>query len=202
MKLLQILAPGLIWAGAASAQTIGIVTTPSGSFSNSAGQAMAKVRAAPWSGRNSSDSPSTAGFWAREKRGCPFIGWIDSTARVRRDASRAISRMPGRLSSAVGRVFTWTLLTDVNTVVVFDPSFAVGGELNEAGTNAHHGTGGYFVAEADESDGSLLQYDPDIAVVTNIESDHLDFFGTDEAYVQVFDDFVDRLPLVDDAVDE
>ncbi|UGT69093.1 UDP-N-acetylmuramate--L-alanine ligase [Nocardia gipuzkoensis] len=74
-----------------------------------------------------------------------------------------------------------------------DPSFAVGGELNEAGTNAHHGTGDIFVAEADESDGSLLQYDPDVAVITNIESDHLDFFGSDEAYVQVFDDFADRL---------
>ncbi|SIS20563.1 UDP-N-acetylmuramate--L-alanine ligase [Williamsia sterculiae] len=74
-----------------------------------------------------------------------------------------------------------------------DPSFAVGGELNESGTNAHHGAGGIFVAEADESDGSLLEYTPDVVVVTNIEADHLDFFGTVEAYVQVFDDFVDRI---------
>ncbi|EGD55862.1 UDP-N-acetylmuramate--L-alanine ligase [Gordonia neofelifaecis] len=71
-----------------------------------------------------------------------------------------------------------------------DPSFAVGGELNESGTNAHHGSGDVFVAEADESDGSLLQYTPDIVVVTNIEADHLDFFGSEAAYVQVFDDFV------------
>jgi UDP-N-acetylmuramate--alanine ligase len=75
----------------------------------------------------------------------------------------------------------------------FDPSFAVGGDLGEAGTNAHHGSGDCFVAEADESDGSLLEYTPDIAVVTNIEADHLDFFGTAEAYRQVFDDFVERL---------
>ena len=61
----------------------------------------------------------------------------------------------------------------------FDPSFAVGGDLGEAGTNAHHGSGDCFVAEADESDGSLLQYHPDVAVVTNIEADHLDFFGSD-----------------------
>jgi len=74
-----------------------------------------------------------------------------------------------------------------------DPSFAVGGELGEAGTNAHHGSGAVFVAEADESDGSLLEYTPDVAVVTNIEADHLDFFGTDEAYVAVFDAFVERL---------
>lgn len=74
-----------------------------------------------------------------------------------------------------------------------DPSFAVGGELGEAGANAHHGSGDCFVAEADESDGSLLEYAPDVAVVTNIESDHLDFFGSTDAYVAVFDAFVDRL---------
>ncbi|MDV3128155.1 UDP-N-acetylmuramate--L-alanine ligase [Mycobacterium sp. 21AC1] len=75
----------------------------------------------------------------------------------------------------------------------FDPSFAVGGELGEAGTNAHHGSGHCFVAEADESDGSLLEYTPDVAVVTNIEADHLDFFGSEQAYTAVFDAFVDRI---------
>ena len=74
-----------------------------------------------------------------------------------------------------------------------DPSFAVGGELGEAGTNAHHGSGDCFVAEADESDGSLLEYTPNVAVVTNIESDHLDFYGSTDAYVAVFDSFVERL---------
>lgn len=74
-----------------------------------------------------------------------------------------------------------------------DPSFAVGGELGEAGTNAHHGSGECFVAEADESDGSLLEYTPNVVVVTNIESDHLDFYGSAEAYVEVFDSFVERL---------
>jgi UDP-N-acetylmuramate--alanine ligase len=75
----------------------------------------------------------------------------------------------------------------------FDPSFAVGGDLGEAGTNAHHGSGDCFVAEADESDGSLLEYTPNVAVVTNIEADHLDFFGSPQAYGAVFDDFVERL---------
>jgi UDP-N-acetylmuramate--alanine ligase len=74
-----------------------------------------------------------------------------------------------------------------------DPSFAVGGELGEAGTNAHHGSGDCFVAEADESDGTLLEYTPNVAVVTNIESDHLDFYGSTDAYVGVFDSFVERL---------
>jgi UDP-N-acetylmuramate--alanine ligase len=75
----------------------------------------------------------------------------------------------------------------------FDPSFAVGGDLGEAGTNAHHGSGTTFVAEADESDGSLLEYAPDVAVVTNVEADHLDYFGSEEAYAAVFDEFVQRL---------
>ncbi len=74
-----------------------------------------------------------------------------------------------------------------------DPSFAVGGELGEAGTNAHHGSGDCFVAEADESDGSLLEYTPNVAVVTNIETDHLDFYGSADAYVAVFDSFMERL---------
>ncbi|WP_066913358.1 UDP-N-acetylmuramate--L-alanine ligase, partial [Mycobacterium interjectum] len=74
-----------------------------------------------------------------------------------------------------------------------DPSFAVGGDLGEAGTNAHHGSGDCFVAEADESDGSLLEYTPNVAVVTNIETDHLDFYGSADAYVEAFDSFVERL---------
>ena len=74
-----------------------------------------------------------------------------------------------------------------------DPSFADGGELGEAGTNAHHGSGDCFVAEADESDGSLLEYTPNVAVVTNIETDHLDFYGSADAYIEVFDSFVERL---------
>ncbi len=75
----------------------------------------------------------------------------------------------------------------------FDPSFAVGGDFGQAGTNAHHGSGSTFVAEADESDGSLLEYSPDVVVVTNIEADHLDFFGSVEAYTAVFDRFVERI---------
>lgn len=74
-----------------------------------------------------------------------------------------------------------------------DPSFAIGGQLNRAGTNAHHGTGDVFIAEADESDGSFLTYQPTVAVVTNVEPDHLDYFGTESAYRQVFKDFAARV---------
>src|SRR5438445_102239 len=71
-----------------------------------------------------------------------------------------------------------------------DPSFAIAGDLNEAGTNAHNGTGELFVAEADESDGAFLVYSPYAALVTNVEADHLDNYGTEEAYRQAFVEFL------------
>ena len=92
-----------------------------------------------------------------------------------------------------GKTTTTSMLIVALQHAGLDPSFAVGGDLGEAGTNAHNGSGDSFVAEADESDGSLLEYTPDVAVVTNIEADHLDFFGSAEAYTAVFDAFVERL---------
>lgn len=97
------------------------------------------------------------------------------------------------VSGTHGKTTTTSMLIVALQHSGFDPSFAVGGDLGAAGTNAHHGSGDTFVAEADESDGSLLEYKPDVAVVTNIEADHLDFFGSAAAYTQVFDDFVERL---------
>ncbi|TRW79148.1 UDP-N-acetylmuramate--L-alanine ligase [Mycolicibacterium sp. 018/SC-01/001] len=97
------------------------------------------------------------------------------------------------VTGTAGKTTTTSMLIVALQHCGFDPSFAVGGDLGEPGTNAHHGSGAFFVAEADESDGSLVQYRPDIAVVTNIEADHLDFFGTEEAYVAVFDAFAERV---------
>ncbi|SEH75651.1 UDP-N-acetylmuramate--L-alanine ligase [Mycolicibacterium rutilum] len=97
------------------------------------------------------------------------------------------------VTGTAGKTTTTSMLIVALQHSGFDPSFAVGGELGAAGTNAHHGSGDYFVAEADESDGSLLEYTPDIAVVTNVEADHLDYFGTEQAYVEVFDAFMERV---------
>lgn len=92
-----------------------------------------------------------------------------------------------------GKTSTTSMAVAAMQTAGLDPSFSIGGQLNRSGTNAHHGTGDAFVAEADESDASLLRYSPDVAVVTNIEPDHLDYFGTAQAYHQVFDDFADRI---------
>ena len=88
------------------------------------------------------------------------------------------SVMQGRTVVAVagthGKTTTTSLLTVALQHCGADPSFAIGGELNETGSNAHDGSGDLFVAEADESDGAFLVYSPYAALVTNVEADHLD----------------------------
>lgn len=92
-----------------------------------------------------------------------------------------------------GKTSTTSLLVSAMRHAQLDPSFAIGGQLTDSGQGAHAGSGDTFVAEADESDASLLTYHPWVAIVTTVEPDHLDFFGTPEAYTQVFDDFADLL---------
>jgi UDP-N-acetylmuramate--alanine ligase len=105
--------------------------------------------------------------------------------------------MAGRRRVAVcgtaGKTTTTSMLTVGAQFCGTDPSFAIGGDLNESGSNAHHGTGELFIAEADESDGSFLLLSPDAAVITNVEADHLDQHGTAEAYASVFTDLVRRI---------
>jgi UDP-N-acetylmuramate--alanine ligase len=90
-----------------------------------------------------------------------------------------------------GKTTTTSMLTVALQACGADPSFAIGGELTEGGANAHDGTGDVFVAEADESDGSFLFYRPQIAVVTNVEPDHLDHYGSAAAVEAAFDAFCD-----------
>ncbi|MDQ1483797.1 MAG: UDP-N-acetylmuramate--alanine ligase, partial [Actinomycetota bacterium] len=82
------------------------------------------------------------------------------------------------VAGANGKTTTTSMLVVALQQCGVDPSFAVGGELAKHGTNAHHGTGEIFVAEADESDGSFLVYRPEVAIVTSVQPDHLDFYGT------------------------
>ena len=97
-------------------------------------------------------------------------------------AGALASVMVGRRAVAVAGTHGKTTTTSMLTVAIqhcgADPSFAIGGKLNESGANAHNGSGDVFVAEADESDGSFLLYSPTAAVVTNVEPDHLDHYGT------------------------
>ncbi len=101
--------------------------------------------------------------------------------------------MSGSKSIAVagthGKTTTSSMLTVALQACGVDPSFAIGGTLTASGSNAHRGTGDFFVAEADESDGSFVEYRPHAAIVTNIEHDHVDFFHTPEAVTEVFENF-------------
>lgn len=93
-----------------------------------------------------------------------------------------------------GKSTTTSMVTVLLQGAGLDPSFAIGANVPALGVNAAHGSSGIFVAEADESDGSFLNYRPRIAVVTNVEPDHLDHYGTAEAVYQSFDRFTALLP--------
>ncbi|MCW4464419.1 UDP-N-acetylmuramate--L-alanine ligase [Glutamicibacter sp. MNS18] len=93
-----------------------------------------------------------------------------------------------------GKTTTTALTAHMLRSVGASPSFAVGANIASLGVNAELGQGSIFVAEADESDGSFLNYRPDVITVTNIEADHLDHYGTAEAVHQAFVDFARLLP--------
>lgn len=88
-----------------------------------------------------------------------------------------------------GKTTTTSMLTVALQSCGEDPSFAIGGVLKSSGANAHKGTGQFFIAEADESDGSFIEYHPHGAIITNIEHDHVDHFATLEAVYEAFEDF-------------
>jgi UDP-N-acetylmuramate--alanine ligase len=95
-----------------------------------------------------------------------------------------------------GKTTTTSLVASVLAEAGYDPTFVIGGQLVSAGANARLGAGEYLVAEADESDGSFLLLSPVLAVVTNIDADHLENYGGDFAKVRkAFSDFLHRLPF-------
>ncbi|MEJ2857900.1 MULTISPECIES: UDP-N-acetylmuramate--L-alanine ligase [unclassified Saccharothrix] len=130
------------------------------------------------------DNPELAG--ARE-RGVVVLRRAEALAALMLDHRVAC------VAGTHGKTSTTSMLTVALQHCRMDPSFAIGGDLNESGANAHQGAGGIFVAEADESDGSFLFFAPSVAVVTNVEADHLDHHGTVEAYTAVFDSFLERI---------
>ena len=88
-----------------------------------------------------------------------------------------------------GKTTTSSMLTVALQACGADPSFAIGGTISASGSNAHRGTGQYFVAEADESDGSFIEYKPFGAIVTNVEHDHVDYFATPADVTAAFEEF-------------
>ena len=91
-----------------------------------------------------------------------------------------------------GKTTTSSMLAMALDSIGLDPTFLIGGELNDMGANARCGSGGYYVVEADESDGSFLYMSPKVSIITNMEADHLDHYGSFEAIVETFAEFISR----------
>ncbi|MGC1402349.1 MAG: Mur ligase domain-containing protein, partial [Thermodesulfobacteriota bacterium] len=99
------------------------------------------------------------------------------------------------VAGAHGKTTTTSMVAHVLAYGGLDPTVVIGGRLNSWGSNARLGQGAFLVAEADESDGSFLHLSPSIAVVTNIDLEHLDFYKDLEHIKATFLEFLNRLPF-------
>jgi UDP-N-acetylmuramate--alanine ligase len=94
-----------------------------------------------------------------------------------------------------GKTTTTTMIAAILAEAAFDPTAIIGGKARAFGSNARLGSGEILVAEADESDGSFRHLFPTVAVVTNIDREHLDHFGSEEALFSAFLDFAEKVPF-------
>src|SRR5713226_884024 len=104
------------------------------------------------------------------------------------------------VGGAHGKTTTTSMVASILTAAHLDPTFVVGGKVNQAGTTARLGRGEYFVVEADESDRSFLLFAPVVAVVTTIDREHLDQYTSLEDIQDAFVQFVNRVPFYGAAI--
>jgi len=131
---------------------------------------------------------------AAHERGIPVIPRAEMLAELMR------MKHGLAVAGSHGKTTATSMLAHCLAAGNLDPTVVVGGRLNSLGTNAKLGDGDYLVAEADESDGSFLKLSPTIALVTNIDPEHLDHYGTFEALRQAFLDFINKVPFYGAAV--
>ena len=136
---------------------------------------------------SSAINESNAELLAAKAKGLPIIARATALAWLMSESTSVA------IAGTHGKTTTTAMLTVALQSAGLDPSFAIGGTINTAGTNAHSGTGTIFVAEADESDGSFLAYKPTGAIITNIELDHVDHFPNEDAVFEVFEQFVSSI---------
>ncbi len=117
---------------------------------------------------------------------------IPILARAQALAALAVGKRTFAVSGTHGKTTTTSMLAVIMERAGLDPTFVIGGDLNEIGSGARHGDGEAFIAEADESDGSFLLLLPDVAVVTNVEEDHLDFYRDADEIEAAFASFFER----------
>jgi UDP-N-acetylmuramate--alanine ligase len=130
--------------------------------------------------------PSNPEVRAARSRGIPVLARAQILAALMRER-RGIG-----IAGTHGKTTTTSMVAHVLESAGRDPTYVVGGDLNESGSNARSGGGDLFVAEADESDGSFLLLEPEIAVVTNVEAEHLDFYSDLASLDHAFAEFCRR----------
>lgn len=123
------------------------------------------------------------------ERGIPVIPRAEMLAELMR------VKYGVAIAGSHGKTTTTSLVATVLRAAGLDPTVVVGGRMASFGSNAKLGTGDLLVAEADESDGSFLRLTPTIAVVTNIDPEHLDHYGTHEVLKQAFLEFIEKVPF-------
>ena len=134
----------------------------------------------------SSDNPEVT---AAEQASIPVIPRAEMLAELMR------LKYSVAIAGAHGKTTTTSMVASVLAGGGLDPTVVIGGKLKGIGSNAVLGQGDFIVAEADESDGSFLKFSPAIAVVTNIDREHLDFYPDMAAIKSVFLNFIDRIPF-------
>jgi UDP-N-acetylmuramate--alanine ligase len=124
---------------------------------------------------------------AAQERGIPVVHRSDALAALMEGAR------PIAVAGTHGKTTTTSMLAVALATLDLDPSYAIGGDLDEPGSNARHGAGEIFVAEADESDRSFHKYAPEVAIVLNVELDHhANYASMDEIY-ESFEAFAARI---------
>ena len=161
-------------------------------FVGHAAENLASVDAVVTSTAVQPDNPEVVA--AREKR-IPVVPRASMLAELMR-LKRGIA-----IAGTHGKTTTTSLVASVLAEAGLDPTYVIGGRLNSAGANAKLGSGDYIVVEADESDASFLNLLPVMAVVTNIDADHMETYGHDfENLKKAFVDFLHRMPFYGTAI--
>jgi UDP-N-acetylmuramate--alanine ligase len=131
-------------------------------------------------------NPEVAGARAR---GIPVIPRAEMLAELMR------MKYGIAVAGSHGKTTTTSLVATVLHAAGLDPTAVIGGKLPSLGSNARLGQGNYLVAEADESDGSFMKLSPTVAVVTNIDPEHLDHYGSLDALKRTFVEFINKVPF-------
>ena len=130
--------------------------------------------------------PTNPEYLLAKEKGIPVIHRSQALAKLA-SSKRLIS-----VAGAHGKTTSTGMVITALMAMGQDPSFVNGGVINSVGQSSSSGTGELFVIEADESDGSFLLYDTAISLITNVDPDHLDHYGSIEAFHRVFADFANK----------